>query len=78
MWYHIIIINLRYSFHPYLFFNQDGESFTFVGFFVNSQGDAIDPDTSRVIEHQIMSSKLQVGLKHQRINLSEDYRKWTR
>ena len=74
----IYIVNLCCSFHPYLFFNQDQDSLTFVGFYINSRGDAIDPATSRIIEEQIMSKELQEALKQNRINLSEDYRKWNR
>ena len=67
------------SFHPYLFFNQDN-SFTFVGFNVTSNGDAVDPATSEVIEPKIMSSDLRTALMdvYGNVNLLEDYHKWNR
>ena len=66
------------SFHPYLFFNQDGISFTFVGFYVTENGDAIDPATSRVIMPKIMSADLRLILSVNKINLSENFRRWKR
>lgn len=66
------------SFHPYLFFNQDGISFTFVGFYVTENGDAIDPATSRVIMPKIMSTDLRSILRVNKINLSENFRRWKR
>ena len=68
------------SFHPYLFFNQDNISFTFFGFNVTENGDAVDPATSKVIEPKIMSSELRTALMDvdKNVNLLEDYRKWNR
>ena len=68
------------SFHPYLLFNQDNVSFTFVGFNVTFDGDAIDPATSDVIVPKIMSSRLRSALivVDRDIDLLEDHRKWKR
>ena len=68
------------SFHPYLLFNQDNISFTFVGFNVTVDGDAVDPSASKVIVPKIMSSDLRRALIEvdKDIDLLEDYRKWRR
>ena len=68
------------SFHPYLLFNQDNISFTFVGFNVTFDGDAIDPATHKVIVPKIMSSGLRRALMEvdKDIDLLEDCRKWRR
>jgi hypothetical protein len=67
----------EHSSHPYLFFNQDGMSFTFVGFVVTVNGDLWDPAHPGVIlEKGIMTQQLYTGLKAQRVNFNEDYRQW--
>ncbi|CAI8017205.1 E3 ubiquitin-protein ligase rnf213-alpha [Geodia barretti] len=67
----------EHSSHPYLFFNRDGMSFTFVGFVVTNHGDLCDPtQRGRVIEKGIMTQQLYTGLKAQRVDLYEDYRQW--
>ena len=68
------------SSHPYLLFNQDNISFTIVGFNITSDGDAVDPATSEVIEPKIMSSDLRIALMDvdEDVDLLEDYRKWDR
>lgn len=60
-----------------MFFNQDKVTLTFVGFMVIN-GDAVDPATLTIIEPKVMSKRLQRRLVEQNINLSEDYRKWSR
>ena len=68
---------MSHSSHPYLFFNQDGMSFTFVGFVVTVNGDLRDPAHPGVIlEKGIMTQQLYTGLKAQRVNFNEDYRQW--
>ena len=68
---------MSHSSHPYLFFNQDGMSFTFVGFVVTVNGDLRDPAHPGVIlEKGIMTQQLYTGLKAQRVNFNEDYRHW--
>ena len=64
-----------FSSHPYIFFNDDGVSITFVGFIINSKGDLVDPRRT-VLEPHIMHPRLYAGLKHQGVNFSDDYRKW--
>ncbi|XP_026134867.1 E3 ubiquitin-protein ligase rnf213-alpha-like isoform X3 [Carassius auratus] len=63
--------------HPYIFFNDDHESMTFIGFHLQPNGqngiDAIDPSTKRVIKPNIMTKELYEGLKLQRVPFNIDY-----
>ncbi|XP_056587886.1 E3 ubiquitin-protein ligase rnf213-alpha-like [Triplophysa dalaica] len=63
--------------HPYIFFNDDHESMTFIGFHLqpNVQNgiDAIDPSTKRVIKQNIMTTELYEGLKLQRVPFDIDF-----
>ncbi len=72
-----MLLTLTYicSSHPYIFFNDDGVSITFVGFIINSKGDLVDPRRT-VLEARIMHPRLYAGLKHQGVNFSDDYRNW--
>ncbi|XP_054463285.1 E3 ubiquitin-protein ligase rnf213-alpha [Anoplopoma fimbria] len=64
--------------HPYIFFNDDHVSMTFIGFHLqpNEQNsvDAIEPISGRVIKKNIMTTALYEGLKLQRVpfNLNFD------
>ena len=51
-----------FSYHPYLFFNEDGNSITFVGFNANNRGDLIDPTRNTVIENSAMTPQIYAGL----------------
>ncbi len=51
-----------YSPHPYLFFNEDGVSITFVGFNANSRGDLLDPTRNCIIENGAMSPQIYTGI----------------
>jgi len=45
------IVNfLLYSQHPYIFFNQDHMTMTFIGFKVNDKYQSTDPKSGKVIE----------------------------
>lgn len=63
--------------HPYIFFNDDHVSMTFIGFHLqpNDQNcvDAIDPSTKRVIKKDIMTIDLYEGLKLQRVPFNIDF-----
>ncbi|XP_036391600.1 E3 ubiquitin-protein ligase rnf213-beta-like [Megalops cyprinoides] len=64
--------------HPYIFFNDDHVSMSFLGFHVkpSPQGgtlNAVDPKTGRVLMGDVMSSELLRGLQRQGISLSEDF-----
>ncbi|XP_022801884.1 E3 ubiquitin-protein ligase rnf213-alpha-like, partial [Stylophora pistillata] len=56
--------------HPYLFFNQDHITLTFLGFFINSAGDLVDPQTGQTLERGLMSKRLRNGLQAQRIDFT--------
>ena len=58
-----MIVLLLFSPHPYLFFNQDHITMTFLGFFINSAGDLVDPQTSQTLEEGLMSQPLRNGLQ---------------
>ena len=71
--------SVPYSPHPYIFFNQDRISITFVGFMVTRNGDLIDPTHSGgVLERGIMTQQLYTGLQAQRVNFNDDYRQWAK
>ena len=64
--------------HPYIFFNKDKSSITFVGFTVTKQGDLFDPIKQKILEHSIMTPQLYSGLVHNRVNFQDDYRNWNK
>ncbi|XP_051570261.1 E3 ubiquitin-protein ligase rnf213-alpha isoform X1 [Myxocyprinus asiaticus] len=63
--------------HPYIFFNDDHESMTFIGFHLqpNAQNgvDAIDPSTDTLIKSNIMTRELYEGLKLQKVPFNIDF-----
>ncbi|XP_038597897.1 E3 ubiquitin-protein ligase RNF213 [Tachyglossus aculeatus] len=63
--------------HPYLFFNGDRTSVTFLGFHLreNPAGgvDALSPSTGRVIKRNVMSRELHGGLRHQKVPFDVDF-----
>ncbi|XP_071342169.1 E3 ubiquitin-protein ligase rnf213-alpha-like isoform X2 [Trachinotus anak] len=63
--------------HPYIFFNDDHVSMTFIGFHLklNDQKgvDAINPLTEEVIKKNIMTQELYTGLKLQRVPFNSDF-----
>ncbi|XP_053095106.1 E3 ubiquitin-protein ligase rnf213-alpha isoform X3 [Pangasianodon hypophthalmus] len=63
--------------HPYIFFNDDHVSMTFIGFHLqpNDQNwvDAINPSTKRVIKKNIMTQGLYEGLRLQRVPFNIDF-----
>ncbi|XP_010872579.2 E3 ubiquitin-protein ligase rnf213-alpha isoform X2 [Esox lucius] len=68
--------------HPYIFFNDDHVSMTFIGFHLqpNEQNyvDAIEPTTRRVIKRNIMTQELYEGLTLQRVPFNIDFDKLPR
>ncbi|XP_072339649.1 E3 ubiquitin-protein ligase rnf213-alpha-like isoform X3 [Scyliorhinus torazame] len=62
--------------HPYIFFNADTFSMTFLGFHLkqnNRMGfDAVDHRTGEVLRGNLMSSQLESGLGMQRIRFNEN------
>uniref|UniRef100_W5N5V3 RING-type E3 ubiquitin transferase n=1 Tax=Lepisosteus oculatus TaxID=7918 RepID=W5N5V3_LEPOC len=63
--------------HPYVFFNADHFTMSFLGFHVKRKHsgacDAVDPHTGEVLMGNVMSSELLEGLQRQGISLSEDF-----
>ncbi|XP_032428579.1 E3 ubiquitin-protein ligase rnf213-alpha-like isoform X2 [Xiphophorus hellerii] len=63
--------------HPYIFFNDDHTSMTFIGFHLRLNDrrgvDAINPSTGKVIKENIMTQELYRGLLHQRVPFNVDF-----
>ncbi|KAM5170405.1 E3 ubiquitin-protein ligase RNF213-like [Mantella aurantiaca] len=63
--------------HPYIFFNDDHASMTFIGFHLqlNNAGgvDAINPRNNRIIRQNVMSLQLYEGLRLQRVPFNTDF-----
>lgn len=57
--------------HPYIFFNDDHQSMTFIGFHLrlntDNGVDAIDPMSNKIIRKNIMTKQLYNGLKHNKV-----------
>ncbi|XP_018410445.1 PREDICTED: E3 ubiquitin-protein ligase RNF213-like [Nanorana parkeri] len=63
--------------HPYIFFNEDHASMTFIGFHLepNNAGgvDAINPRNNSIIRQNVMSLQLYEGLRVQRVPFNTDF-----
>ncbi|XP_072229611.1 E3 ubiquitin-protein ligase rnf213-beta isoform X2 [Leuresthes tenuis] len=64
--------------HPYIFFNEDHYSMSFLGFNVQKDRrqnilNAVDPHSKKILIQQVMSQELFQGLERQRISLTEDF-----
>ncbi|XP_029401802.1 E3 ubiquitin-protein ligase RNF213 isoform X2 [Mus pahari] len=63
--------------HPYVFFNGDHMTMTFIGFHLetNNDGyvDAIDPSNGKVIKKDVMTRELYDGLRLQRVPFNIDF-----
>ncbi|XP_061169263.1 E3 ubiquitin-protein ligase RNF213-like isoform X1 [Saccostrea echinata] len=60
--------------HPYLFFNPDHHSMTFLGFNIERQsGNLIDVQTNAVLERGIMQRNLQDALIRNRVPINENF-----
>ncbi|KAI6647050.1 E3 ubiquitin-protein ligase [Oopsacas minuta] len=60
--------------HPYIFFNPDGHTMTFLGFNISKQGHLLDSDNpSKIIKENIMDPQLYTTLNANRVLLQEDY-----
>lgn len=67
---------LYFSPHPYLFFNSDHATFTFLGFYVDANnGNLLEPGTNRVLPGQrnVISKELLRGLQLNHVPLLEDF-----
>ncbi|XP_041073204.1 E3 ubiquitin-protein ligase rnf213-alpha-like [Carcharodon carcharias] len=63
--------------HPYIFFNDDHTSMTFIGFHLQENGhggiDAINPSNGKIIKPNIMTRELYQGLLLQRVPFNTDF-----
>ncbi|XP_060751752.1 E3 ubiquitin-protein ligase rnf213-beta isoform X2 [Tachysurus vachellii] len=69
--------------HPYIFFNADHLTMTFLGFHVKQSStrhsvNVVDPQTDKVLMGDVMSLDLFTGLTNQGISFSEDFDKLPR
>ncbi|XP_034881723.1 E3 ubiquitin-protein ligase RNF213 isoform X2 [Mirounga leonina] len=68
--------------HPYVFFNGDHTSMTFIGFHIQPNGsgslDAVDLSGGRVIKKDVMGMELYRGLLLQRVPFNVDFDKLPR
>ncbi|XP_071951998.1 E3 ubiquitin-protein ligase rnf213-alpha-like [Antedon mediterranea] len=58
--------------HPYIFFNRDNQTMTFMGFSIDRNGTLLDVN-GQVLQTNVMTKSLMRGLELQRVNLSEDF-----
>lgn len=73
------VIKFSCSVHPYILFNQDQITFTFIGFCIETIGKhchVINPITNDVILHNVMTEELKGLLKLSGVEVSENYYKW--
>ena len=66
------------SSHPYIFFNQDRVTMTFVGFHIDQNGNLIDPDSRVIIQPNLMSEHLRTGLFIQKVDMETNYESWSK
>jgi hypothetical protein len=66
----------EHSSHPYLFFNKDGHTMTFLGVQINQDGYMIDPRTGNTLERQMMTRDLSTALHTQGFRLQENCDAW--
>ncbi|XP_029997116.1 E3 ubiquitin-protein ligase rnf213-alpha-like isoform X2 [Sphaeramia orbicularis] len=63
--------------HPYIFFNDDHVSMTFIGFHLRPNEhdfvDAVEPNSGRVIKKNVMTRALYEGLRLQRVPFNIDF-----
>lgn len=60
--------------HPYIFFNPDHNSLTFLGFCVERRnGNILVPRTARILDVNAVSKDLFDGLERNNVDLSEDF-----
>ena len=68
------------STHPYIFFNPDHVTLTFLGFQVDADGVSqfLDPQTGEIIQQQLMSRHLRTGLHVQNVDLNNDFESYSK
>ncbi|XP_077976279.1 E3 ubiquitin-protein ligase rnf213-alpha-like isoform X2 [Styela clava] len=65
------------STHPYLFFNEDRTTMTFINVNISDEGDLLDRN-GEIVEPAIISKQLVNGLKLQRVSLDLNFDTFTR
>lgn len=73
---HLIISSsncLSFRLHPYLFFNRDLASLTYIGFNINDNGDLINPTNHEVVEKSVISKQLVQDLKVNYCDFQESF-----
>jgi len=69
-----LIISFCFSPHPYLFFNSDKFTFTFLGFNIDRRtGNLVDQQTKTVLENSIMKTQLYDALIRNHAPLKENF-----
>ncbi|KAL7825428.1 hypothetical protein AOLI_G00326350 [Acnodon oligacanthus] len=63
--------------HPYIMFNSDGESMTFLGFHIQDCN-AVDIRTGQIIEKDVISTLLFEQLKAQKVPMNVDFKTLSR
>ena len=64
-----------FSSHPYIFFNNDNITVTFVGFHITPKGNLLVPGHAT---RHIMTPQLYQGIHHQKVDFTDDYQKWSK
>ena len=65
--------------HPYIFFNPDRHTMTFLGFQISDMGHLIDSENiNKIIEENIIANNLLIELKGNFVDLNENYQKLER
>ena len=65
------------TFHPYLFFNEDGMCLTFIGFKIEIPGHLVDVVTNAVKEENFMEQDLMGKLRAQRVTFNQTFNDYT-
>lgn len=71
-----ILLSLVCSSHPYLFFNQDGSSMTFMGLTVDVDGNLRDFRSNDVIEPKFLETNLRAAMERNFVSFKDEYNKW--
>ena len=64
--------------HPYIFFNPDHDTMTFLGFRVDQEGNLLDPQTRKIIQEGIMTRHLRTGLYVQKVDLENSFESYSK
>lgn len=69
---------LFYSQHPYIFFNQDHNTMTFIGFEVDDKGQCYDTKSNEIIKDCQVPLNVCECLSTQAVKLQKDCSMWTK